>query len=237
MKAIILAAGTSSRLYPVTLEKPKCLLELEPRKTIIEHQIGILRKCGIDDIVVVVGYLKEKVRALLGDKIRCREFSDFEEYNNLHTLYSIRDELDDEFLCLFSDVVFGERLLRKCVDSKDDFCLLIHNKNVLKDTMRVQIKNNSIVDIGSHIAVEQGHGNFIGVAKFSKKGAKLLIKGMSKMISNSEHNNDYYIIPLIDIAKEHKVGYEFVEDELWIEIDFLNQYEKAKNEIYPKVRL
>ena len=47
MKSVILAAGRSTRMYPVTLDKPKCLLELEPGKTIIDHQVDMLNKCGI----------------------------------------------------------------------------------------------------------------------------------------------------------------------------------------------
>ncbi len=236
MKAIILAAGTSSRLYPITLEKPKCLLELEPGKTIIEHQIEILKKCGINDITIVVGYLKEKIKGLLKDSVVYKEFNDFAKYNNMHTLYSIKEDLNDDVIILFSDVVFGEKLLRKCVESKDDFCLLVHNKDVLEGTMRVKIDDGSIVDIGSHIHVEKGDGNFIGVAKFSKEGMGLLVDEMEKMVDDKEHDNDYYTIPLINISKKHKVGYEFVEDEPWIEIDLLEDYNKAKDEVYGLVK-
>ncbi|HLC55796.1 MAG TPA: phosphocholine cytidylyltransferase family protein [Candidatus Nanoarchaeia archaeon] len=236
MKAIILAAGKSSRLYPLTLDKPKCLLELEDGKTIIEHQIDTIRKCGVSDILVVVGYLKEKIKEVLGDQVRYKEFNDFKKYNNLHTMYSIKDELDDDFLCLFSDVVFGKDLLKKCVDSKEDFCLLIHNKNILGDTMRVKIINGSIVDIGGHIPVEEGDGNFIGVAKFSKNGARLLVNQMGKMVNKEKHNNDYYTIPLINIAKSNKISYVIVGDEPWGEIDFLKDYKRIKKKIYPLIK-
>jgi len=236
MKAIILAAGKSSRLYPITLEKPKCLLELESGKTIIEYQIDTLKKCGVEEVIVVVGYLKEKIKESLGNSVVYREFSDYSKYNNMHTLYSIKDDLDDDMVILFSDVVFGERLLSKCVKSKEDFCLLVHNKDVLKDTMRVKIQGGGVVDIGSHIPVEEGDGNFIGVAKFSGKGVRLLVEEMEKMVSDKKHDNDYYTIPLVEIAKNKKVGYQFVGDDSWIEIDFLEDYKKAKNKIYPLVK-
>jgi|TARA_B100001964_G_C14241044_1_gene605047 choline kinase len=236
MKAIILAAGVSSRLYPLTLKNPKCLLELEPGKTIIEHQIDVLQRCGIKNILVVTGYLKDHIKNYLKDKVRYRDFDDFAKYNNMHTLYSIKDELNDDVVILFSDVVFGEKVLRKCAESNEDFSLLVHNKKVLSDTMRVKIKDGSIVDIGGHILPEQGDGNFIGVGKFSKKGAELLIEKMERMIDDPKHDNDYYTIPLVEVAKEHKVSFEFVEDEPWIEIDFLEHYNKAKDEIYPLVK-
>ena len=56
MKAIIIAAGISSRLMPITDDKPKCLLEVGG-KTIIQRQLEVLKQCGIDDIVVVRGYI------------------------------------------------------------------------------------------------------------------------------------------------------------------------------------
>lgn len=236
MKAIILAAGRSTRMYPITLEKPKCLLEIAPGKTIIEHQVDMLNKCGIKDIIVIVGYLKEKIRKVLKDSVKYKYFKDFAKYNNLHTLHSIKDELNDDFVVMYSDVVFGKKLLEKCVKSKEDFCLLVHNKDVLKDTARVRIKNGSVIDIGNHIPVEEGDGNFIGIAKFSKKGAKILVEEMEKMVRNTVHNNSYYIIAVIEIAKKMKVAYEYANNEPWIEIDFLEYYERAKKEIYPLVK-
>ncbi len=236
MKAVILAAGRSTRMYPITLEMPKCLLEIAPGKTIIEHQVEMLNKCGVKDIIVIVGYLKEKIQEVLKNKVRYREFKDFAKYNNLHTLYSIKDELNGDIVILYSDVVFGEKMLRKLLANKEDFCLLVHNKNILKDTARVRIKDDSIYDIGNHIPVEEGDGNFIGIAKFSKNGAKILTKEIKKMIKDEKHNNSYYIIAVIEIAKKRKVAYEFADDEPWIEIDFLKDYEKAKQNIYPMVK-
>ena len=236
MKTIILAAGRSTRMYPITLKYPKCLLELKPGKTIIEHQVEMLNKCGIKDVIVIVGYLKEKIQEVLKNKVRYKTFNDFVKYNNLHTLYSIKYELNDDLIILYSDVIFGEKMLRNMLSNKEDFCLLVHNKEILKGTARVRIKDNSVYDIGNHIPVEEGDGNFIGIAKFSKKGAKVLVKEMAKMVKDEKHNNSYYIIAIIEIAKRKRISYEVTGNELWIEIDFLKDYERAKKEIYPLVK-
>ena len=58
MKAIIIAAGTGSRLNPLTDDKPKCMLELNG-KTLLQYQIEALRGAGIDRIVLIKGYRKE----------------------------------------------------------------------------------------------------------------------------------------------------------------------------------
>ena len=55
MNAIILAAGEGKRLRPLTNDRPKCLIEF-CGKTLLERQIEIFNKCGIDEICVVTGY-------------------------------------------------------------------------------------------------------------------------------------------------------------------------------------
>jgi len=228
MKAIILAAGKSSRLYPITLERPKCLLEVG-KQSIIERQIDMLNKQGIDDILVVVGYKKEVIRDAVGDKVRYAEYNDYEKTNNLFTLWSIKDELDDDFILLFSDVIIEENLMNECINSSDDFCLLVHDKEVLEGTMRVTIEDNSIINIGSHIPVLEGDGNFIGIAKYSKKAACLLKEQLSEMTKDDSHINDYYTLSLIDIAqKGEKIGFILSGEKKWIEIDTKEDLDQAR---------
>jgi len=227
MKAIILAAGRSTRLYPVTLKRPKCLLEIKG-KTIIDYQIELLNKAGIKDILVVTGYLNSEIQDHLKNKVRYEHFPDFAKTNNLYTLNSISKQLDDEFICLFSDVLFPPSLLKDLIDSTDDFCLLMHNKKVLEGTMRVKIKDDSIYDIGSHIPPEKGDGNFIGIAKFSKKGAKVLSEEISRLVSTEEYINDYYTIALPFLyRKGYKISFICVNDRPWIEIDTKEDFDKA----------
>ena len=59
MRAIILAAGSGSRLGQHTLDIPKALVDING-KSILERQISLLKKQGVDEISVVTGYKKEK---------------------------------------------------------------------------------------------------------------------------------------------------------------------------------
>ena len=59
MRAILLAAGMGTRLRPLTLETPKPLIKVNG-ESIIERQIKCLKEIGIDEIIVVTGYLHEK---------------------------------------------------------------------------------------------------------------------------------------------------------------------------------
>ena len=103
MKAIILAAGKGSRLYPITLNKPKGLLEIGD-ETILDRLIRQFRGVGIKDIVIVVGYQKEKIIKHFKGSVRFLQYSNYDKTNNLHTLWSVRDELNDDVIITFSSV-------------------------------------------------------------------------------------------------------------------------------------
>ena len=63
MRAIILAAGLGTRLRPMTDNTPKALIKVKD-KPLVEYQIEFLKENGIDEIIVVVGYLHEQFDSL-----------------------------------------------------------------------------------------------------------------------------------------------------------------------------
>ena len=65
-KALILAGGKGERLRPITKEIPKPLVPLHGRP-ILEHTIELLRKFGIRDILISIGYLGDRIREHFGD--------------------------------------------------------------------------------------------------------------------------------------------------------------------------
>lgn len=97
--AIILAAGKSSRFAPFTYEKPKGLFRVKG-EVLIERQIQQLKKAGIDEIYVVVGYMKEKFFYLeqkYGVKLIVN--NEFSTKGNLYTLYVSKEHLSNTFIC------------------------------------------------------------------------------------------------------------------------------------------
>ncbi len=229
MKAIILAAGRSSRLYPLTLTQPKCLLEVGGM-SIIARQIKALRNVGVDDIVVVTGFQKEKIMSALGNAVRYRVYENFAATNNLHTLWHVRDEFDDNCIILFADVLFDPLLLKKLIAHPAPFCALVDTNRVLEGTMRVTLASTILTGIGSHIAPAEGHGNFIGIAKISAAGAPQFTQAIKILVASGNHFNDYYTLAFDMLAKQgteiacHEVG-----DHRWVEVDTLEDLKKAQN--------
>ncbi|MEX2704904.1 MAG: bifunctional sugar-1-phosphate nucleotidylyltransferase/acetyltransferase [Candidatus Freyrarchaeum guaymaensis] len=66
MKAVILAAGEGTRLRPLTLTRPKQIFPIAG-KPLLEHTLNALKNAGISDVLIVVGYLKEKIIEILGN--------------------------------------------------------------------------------------------------------------------------------------------------------------------------
>lgn len=97
--AVILAAGMSNRFVPVSIEMPKALLCVKG-EILIERQIRQLKEAGIGQIIVVVGYQKEKFYYLKDKfKIRIIENPEYEERNNHSSLYVAKDFLKNTYIC------------------------------------------------------------------------------------------------------------------------------------------
>lgn len=110
--AIILAAGVSSRFVPICFETPKALLKVKG-EVMIERQIRQLQETGIEQIVVVVGHMKEKFY-YLKDKYGV-EFVETDSYkvrNNHASVYAARKYLKNTIVTS-ADLYFNENVFQK----------------------------------------------------------------------------------------------------------------------------
>ena len=123
MNAIIIAAGIGSRLRPLTYTTPKPLINVLG-KPMLERNIEYLIESNIKEIVIVVGYLKEKYKEVIlifNDK--------FYEYNNIYSFYLIREYLEDSYILdgdifitenIFNDSLKGSRYLAKKLKERNN---------------------------------------------------------------------------------------------------------------------
>lgn len=98
-KAIIMAAGLGNRLAPVTNNTPKPMVKVNGIR-MIDTIIDALHSNGINEIHIVVGYLKEQVK-MLSEKYNNLDFIEnpfFERCNNISSLYVARDYISNAFI-------------------------------------------------------------------------------------------------------------------------------------------
>ncbi len=113
--ALLLAAGTGSRLRPLTNNIPKCLARVN-EAPILEHLVQCLHQYNFKRLVVVVGYLEQSIRDLL-DKIAGNltvEYivsPQYETTNNIYSLWLAREIIQEPFMLIESDLIFTPPLL------------------------------------------------------------------------------------------------------------------------------
>ena len=171
MKAIILAAGQGKRLYPLTKDKPKCLVELFG-KSIIEWQIEKFKKCNIKDISIVQGYLGNMIDF---PNISKYENKNYDTTNMVETLFCAKEELSENVIISYGDIIFEERVLEKLIECKDDFAVVVDKnweeywnmrfQNPLEDAESLKIDNRGfITNIGQKVSnSNEIEGQYIGL--------------------------------------------------------------------------
>ena len=231
MKAIILAAGVGSRIKKFSKKKHKSLIKIG-NKSLLSRIVENLINIKIKDILIVTGYKSEQIRNEIKTKANYIYFPRYQTSNNLQTLLYVKDQIKGPFLCLFSDIFFDKKILLNLKNSSKDICLAIDTTKVLKNTMRIKIKNKKLIDIGSQIKVSDGDGNFIGISKFSKKGA---VKLKKSLLFYKNNYTDYYTLALRRlIRKKNRISFFDVKSLYWTEIDFYKDYLKLNKKYVSK---
>jgi choline kinase len=235
MKAIILAAGKGTRLNGVDL-KPKCLFEVGGR-TLLDRQVSTLLDSGIDQIVIVLGFEGERIRQLYESKASFVVNSRFEETSSLYSLWLAREHLANGFVVLNCDVLFHPQLLTKLLSAPFDDALLVDflNKSKLGDEeMKVKVSDGLVVDIRKDIDPAQADGENVGMVKFSSHGAKRVVEEMDRLVSRGLER-EWAPRAFREFASRYPLHAISTDHYPWIEIDFPEDYRKAKEDIFPKI--
>ena len=190
--AVILAAGQSQGLLPLTDERPKPMLDVKG-KTILERQIEVLNACGIKDVVVVRGYKKE---AITLPNVRYYDNDEYATTDEATTLFRAGKELSGPFVMLYGDILFERGHLEKLLKSPAEISILVDRALTedgrpkdargvpdlvaLKDAQEAGYRfvgadtPHEVAKLGRGIPSRDAQGEFIGMAMFSTKGARAL---------------------------------------------------------------
>ncbi|HWQ66246.1 MAG TPA: sugar phosphate nucleotidyltransferase [Methanospirillum sp.] len=126
LQAVILAAGEGTRLRPLTQNKPKALLPVANRP-ILEHLVDTLMKCGIRDIIVVVGYRKEQVmRHLIRLPVEVKVAIQKEQIGTAHALLCARDLITGDVLVLPGDNYVDSASLKEVIKIQNSLLITTH---------------------------------------------------------------------------------------------------------------
>ena len=245
MKAVILAAGQGTRLKKYTENIPKGMLSFMG-KTIIERQIEMYRKCGIEDIIVVRGFAANKISY---KGIRYYMNEDYANTNMVESLMAAKDEFDDDMIVSYSDILFEEKMLKTMMESLADFAVAVDDDwkkywqkrygKIDFDTESLSIDaDENIVELGlENPKLEDIDARYVGLLKFSKKGLEYIERIMENAYLNFEDKpwqqsgktvRKAYMTDLLNAVIESGEKVKAVHFcNGWIEFDTNEDYENA----------
>jgi len=246
VKAIIVAAGIGSRLGELTKEFPKSLIDING-KSILERQISLFKKFGIDNIVIIRGPHREKFSF---DDVKYVNDDDYENHNLLGSLMVAEDELNEDVIISYGDIIFDETVLEQTLAFSGNAGLAIDynweknysekSKELLGKVSVVTIENNSISNIGYYENIDKNPGSilgeFIGIMKLSPQSANYFVTKYNELKRN--HDGKFHDSPSINFAiitdminelLQHGIKFTPIKiSGKWYEIDTPEDLEAAK---------
>ena len=217
-RAIFLAAGFGSRMVPVTLETPKPMVKVNGKR-IIETLLDAVVDAGIEEIIIVTGYLSEQFLALKEKypNIKFVYNGMYNEANNISSAYLVRDKfansyvLESDLLLYNKDLIrkyeYQSNFLGKYVDRTDDWCLEVKKGIVVKEK------------VGGFNCYQM-----YGISYYDAKDAALMEQDIDRVYNSPGGKETYWEQVILDICKKNYQIYirECHEGDL-VEIDTFNE--------------
>ena len=235
MKAVILAAGIASRLRPLTDDTPKCLLKVG-EKTILELTIDNIIVNDINEVIIVTGYLEEKIKNFVSNKYPGLNITYiynevYDATNNIYSLWLTKESLlGDEMLLMDSDIIFDKEIITKLLASEYESCLALKRHDVQDEEIKVRVgENGRVLEIGKEVKLEDAIGESIGIEKFGVETLQQLFSIIERKIVVEKNVNQFYEAAFQELADKGANIYTVdTTDYICMEIDTASDLESAR---------
>lgn len=187
-QAVILAGGKGERLRPFTDEHPKPLYPVQNKPFII-YLLEQVKDFGIEEVVLLLGYMHEQIEELLGDGLGLGIKIIYDitpvEYDTGDRLIHAKEMLEERFLLMYCDnycTIDYERLVRECFDNDSDIQLSVYaNKDKYTNDNLIVNKDSGLVEMYDKSRTHEGlSGVDIGYAIIKKS----VVDGLTAPVGN-----------------------------------------------------
>ena len=198
-RGIVLAATRGGALGPLTEDKPKCMVEIQGQP-LLRRLTRSLRQSGVRDVAVVRGYAKDAVDL---PNLTYIDNDAFETTGEAASLATAIDRLTGDTVIAYGDILFRRYILDALVETEGDIVLAVdgmwrertdRSENSGRDLVRCSrpfspsfIEDDPILFEGIVADANDADdctGEWIGIARLSKKGAELVRKELEAMKSD-----------------------------------------------------
>ena len=225
-RAVFIAAGFGSRLVPITLNTPKSLIRVKGER-IIDSMLDAVIKAGIEEIIIVRGYLSEQFDQLLYKypNIKFIENPAYNETNNISSAMCARFNLSNAYILEADILLKNPDLIKKyqycsnyCgvkCDSTDDWCLSANKGRVT----------------GVSVGGVNGY-RMVGISYWTEKDGKHLSECIEKVYKMPGGKERYWDnVPLTYFINDFDIHIRECSFDDFVEIDTYNEL-KALDSVY-----
>ncbi|KAA3657727.1 MAG: hypothetical protein DWQ10_12655 [Calditrichaeota bacterium] len=233
MKAVIVAAGMSSRLSDTTNDTPKTLLPFED-KTILYKILSNLSTAGVDEFIIVTGYKSELIENYLkanrnhGYDITLVYNPDFRRANGISVLAAENAVNGEPFILSMSDHIVTVGAIEKTINSSSDKNLLLVDEKVdavfdIDDATKVDVKQNKIINIGKEI--DQYNAIDCGIFRLNSRY-------FDAMRQKLQHGEESISAAINGLIRNDDMEAVFMDSkDYWIDIDTNDAYNYASESL------
>ena len=230
MRAILMAAGMGTRLRPLTENTPKSLIEVNGM-SLLERQIINLREIGIEEIIVLTGYLHEKFDDIVKKYNLIKVVNDkYDVYNNIYTMYLVRDYLRDAFV-IDADNYITRNFLPKTKPETSVYYSAC-KENITGEWILKYTDTGRIYDVD--IANEGSKPSYImsGASYWTEKDGKLIAEKVKKAVDEDKSFDIYWDNIAVENFDNMEVYIEKIECNDIFEIDTISDLEYLKSKLH-----
>lgn len=197
MQAVILAAGTASRLRPLTEHCPKCLLQIGG-KTLLERTIEAITGSGINEITVVTGYLKDMIVTFLNEHYPNLTFhfihnEDYASTNNIFSLWLARTQVEGKDFLLMDSDIYCDPLLVRTIAQQQETALALNRHELGEEEIKViPDADMHVVEISKTCSISDAIGESVGVERMTADYSAALYKELRLMCEEEGLVNVFY---------------------------------------------
>ena len=236
MKAVILAAGTASRLRPLTSTTPKCLLKVNG-KTLLERTLDNFISNGIAEFLIVTGYLQEMIIDFVKTNypelnVKFLYNKDYATTNNIYSLFLAEEfACGNDFILSDSDILFSKDIIAALLADKNPDVLAMNRHELGEEEIKIiSDADRNVLEISKVCSIENAVGESVGLEKMSAKYSAALYKELHQMIDREGLSNVFYEKAFERLIPQgHIFKYLDTTDFFSMEIDTVEDYERVKD--------
>lgn len=231
MTYIILAAGKGSNLQPLTLNYPKTSFRLDENTTVLQRMVRTIRKHDKDaEIVVVLGYLADKVKESLAEE-NCKFVLNpfYEVTNSISSLWFARQYLERENVTIVhGDVVYGNEIIENYLVKPTDYPYVLTDSScILAGNYNAVIRDNQILVMSKKL--ENVSAKYCCMTKLDAVSSRLMKQEIDSMIKNNMYGQFFEdsLVQMI-MFNDFQLFSEDITGKDWSEVDTVDDLLKAQ---------